>query len=130
MTEGTHSYDDKSPHGNVGEEAAKLAEAVQDWLGERTGRVPRDVWAMATGASEDFHSPECRVCPLCRAMRFFTSISPQVLDHLTDAAASLSSAMRAMSEERERAGSAARGTNAPPDRARSAPRDAPTDGET
>jgi hypothetical protein len=102
MADSAHSYDDKSPHGSIGEEAAKLTEAVQDWLGERTGRAPRDVWAMATGESEEFHSPECRVCPLCRAMRFFMTMNPQVLEHLTDAAASLSAAMRVMGEDGER----------------------------
>jgi hypothetical protein len=102
MTGSAHSYDAGSPHGTIGEEAVKLAEAVQDWLGERTGRAPRDVWATATGEPENLHSPECRVCPLCRAMRFFSTMNPQVLEHLTDAAMSLGAAMRAMGEDGDR----------------------------
>jgi hypothetical protein len=111
MTDGDHPYGDPPPHGSIGEEAAKLAEAVQDWLGGRTGRAPRDVWATVTAESEEFHSPECRICPLCRAMRFFTSMNPQVFEHLTDAAASFSAALRVMAEDGERPGS----TSAPAD---------------
>jgi hypothetical protein len=109
MVDGAQSYDGGPPHGSIGEEAGKLAEAVQEWLGRRTGREPRDVWAAATSVLEDDHAPECRVCPLCRAMRFFSSVNPQVAEHLSDAAASVSAAMRAMAEDRERGRSAPAG---------------------
>jgi hypothetical protein len=96
MTEGAPNSD-HHPHGSMGEEAVKLAEAVQDWLGERTGRGTSDVWAAAT-APGAFESPECRICPICRGMRLVTSMSPDVLAHLADAATSLAAAVRAMGE--------------------------------
>jgi hypothetical protein len=96
MTDGTQNSD-HHPHGSIGEEAVKLAEAVQDWLGERTGHATSDVWATAT-APGAFESPECRVCPLCRAMHFVSSLSPDVFAHLAEAATSLAAAARAMGE--------------------------------
>ena len=106
MVEGAGSFRDTPTPGSIGEEAAKLAEAVQGWLGERTGRAARDVWASATAEADDLHSPECRICPLCRAMRFFTTMNPLVVEHLADAAVSLGAAMRAMAEEKEPPGPA------------------------
>ena len=47
MTDGAHTPN-HHPHGSIGEEAVKLAEAVQDWLGERTHRGASDAWAAAT----------------------------------------------------------------------------------
>jgi hypothetical protein len=104
MTDGAHTPS-QHPHGSIGEEAVKLAEAVQDWLGERTGHGASDVWAAAT-APGAFESPECRVCPLCRAMHFITTMQPDVFAHLADAATSLAAAARAMGEHDGRAGSA------------------------
>ena len=96
MTDGDQNTD-HHPHGSIGEEAVKLAEAVQDWLGERTGRGPADAWAAAT-APGAFESPECRVCPICRAMHFVTTMQPDVFAHLADAVTSLAAAVRAMGE--------------------------------
>ena len=100
MTDGAKTSD-HHPHGSIGEEAVKLAEAVQDWLGERTGHGPSDVWTTAT-APGAFESPECRVCPLCRAMHFVSSLSPDVFAHLAEAATSLAAAARAMGEAETR----------------------------
>jgi Family of unknown function (DUF5304) len=111
MTDGAHTSD-HHPHGSIGEEAVKLAEAVQDWLGERTGNGPADAWAAVT-APGAFESPECRVCPICRAMHFITTMQPDVFAHLADAATSLAAAARALGEQEGRAahnrGSAASG---------------------
>jgi hypothetical protein len=101
MTDGSQPSDNH-PHGSIGEEAVKLAEAVQGWLGERTGQGASDVWAAATAAGA-FESPECRVCPLCRAMHFVSSLSPDVFTHLAEAATSLAAAARAMGEAEARA---------------------------
>ena len=108
MTDGDQNTD-HHPHGSIGEEAVKLAEAVQDWLGERTGRGPADAWAAAT-APGAFESPECRVCPICRVMHFVTTMQPDVFAHLADAATSLAAAVRAMGEAE------GRGEQAPTDR--------------
>lgn len=101
MTQGTGPFaaHQHEAHGSIGEEAAKLAEAVQQWLGERTSGNVGDVWAAAT-ATGAFESPECTVCPVCRAMRFVTSVQPEVLGHLADAATSFAAAVRAMGESR------------------------------
>jgi hypothetical protein len=96
MTDGAQTSD-HHPHGSIGEEAVKLAEAVQDWLGERTGRGASDAWAAAT-APGAFETAECRVCPICRAMHFVSSMQPDVFAHLADAATSLAAAVRAMGE--------------------------------
>ena len=101
MTDGAHTPD-HHPHGSIGEEAVKLAEAVQDWLGERTGHGPADAWAAAT-APGAFESPECRVCPICRAMHFVSTMQPEVFAHLADAATSLAAAARAMGGPEARA---------------------------
>ena len=103
MTDGSPTPDGH-PHGTIGEEAVKLVEAVQDWIGERTGHGTSDVWAAAT-APGAFESPECRVCPICRAMHFVTTMQPDVFVHLADAATSLAAAVRAMGEVSGRAGS-------------------------
>ena len=100
MTESAGAHHSDHPmHGNIGDEAAKLAEAVQDWLARRTGRTSSDVWAAATSTDGLFDSPECRVCPICRGMKVFTSLRPEVFEHLADAAASFSAAVRAMADE-------------------------------
>jgi Family of unknown function (DUF5304) len=106
MTDGAQAPD-PHPHGSIGEEAVKLAEAVQGWLGQRTGqrtgRAPTDAWAAAT-APEAFESPECKVCPICRAMHLVSTMQPDVFTHLADAATSLAAAARAMGNQDSRAG--------------------------
>ena len=96
MTDGSQTPN-HHPHGSISEEAVKLAEAVQGWLGERTGRGPAEAWAAATTPGA-FESPECRVCPICRAMHFVTTMQPDVFAHLADAVTSLAAAVRAMGE--------------------------------
>jgi Family of unknown function (DUF5304) len=102
MTDGAHTPD-QHPHGSIGEEAVKLAEAVQGWLGQRTVHGFADPWAAAT-APGAFESPECRVCPICRAMHFITTMQPDVFTHLADAATSLAAAARAMGDAEGRTG--------------------------
>lgn len=95
-------------HGSLGEEAARLAEAVQDWLrgaarggmgggagmggGPGAAGTPGDPWAEATAPRGA--SPECLVCPICQGLRLLRSTRPEVFEHLSDAAASLSAALR------------------------------------
>lgn len=81
MTENAHS------HGTLGEEAQKLAEAVQDWMNGAGAR-----WADADRSSGP--APECRVCPVCQLLRLLGGANPEVFAHLADAAASLSAAFR------------------------------------
>ena len=95
MTEQARSSD-HHPHGTLGEEAAKLAEMAQQWLADRSTADLGDVWREAT--SDDL-PPECRTCPICRARRILAGLSPEVFEHLSDAAVSLSAAVRAMSKD-------------------------------
>ena len=98
MTDSARTYD-HLPHGTLAEEAAKLAEVAQQWLGERSagglGGLG-DVWADAT---DDGAPAECRTCPICRAKRMLAGLNPEVFEHLADAATSLSAAVRAMSKD-------------------------------
>lgn len=87
------------PHGSLAEEAAKLAEVAQLWLRDRTGHAADDPWAEATAPDASGEPPECRTCPVCRAKRFVRDVNPEVLEHLSDAAASLASAVAAMSSK-------------------------------
>ena len=85
-------------HGSLSEEAGKLAEILEAWLAG--ARQSAGAWAAAepTGEGESLHSPECRVCPICRAMHFVTTMQPDVFAHLADAVTSLAAAVRAMGE--------------------------------
>jgi hypothetical protein len=79
-----------SAPGSLGEEAARLAAAVQDWL-----QTPHEE-AEPGGESP----PECMVCPACRLLRLVQGTRPEVYGHLADAAASLSAALREMTGDR------------------------------
>ena len=100
-----HPTPDDHPHGSVGEEAEKLAAAVQEWLGEwRSGSGgfgsfgglgggrAGDVWAAATAHEPD--GAECRMCPICQGLRLLRGTRPEVFEHLSDAAASMAAALR------------------------------------
>ena len=69
------------PLGNVGEEAAKLFTALQDWARE------------SAAGDDHSHAPEqggeCAWCPLCRGAALVRHTSPEVKAHLAVAASSL-----------------------------------------
>lgn len=85
--------------GSLGDEAARLAAAVQDWLhglpdprrtaGEAATPAPGD----GAQSGED-SPPECLVCPACQLLRLLRGARPEVYGHLADAAASMSAALR------------------------------------
>lgn len=97
MTERARPFDHVA-HGTLAEEAARLAEAAQQWLVERAGSGGHDVWADAIDGMADGAPPECRTCPICRARRLMAGVNPDVLAHLSEAAAALGAAVRAMSK--------------------------------
>ena len=106
MTDGARaswSAAEPPPHGSLAEEAAKLAEVAQQWLRDRSApgaaEAGDDPWAAATDGHDT--APECRTCPICRARRFVRNVDPEVLAHLSDAAASVSAAVQAMSNKRQ-----------------------------
>ena len=85
-------------HGSLGEEAARLAAAVQDWLHAAPGGQPHN--AGPDGRPGDEPPAECLVCPACQLLRLVRGTRPEVYGHLADAAASLSAALREMTADR------------------------------
>jgi len=82
--------------GSLGEEAARLAAAVQDWLHAMPGSHASGPDGEAGGETP----PECQVCPACQLLRLVRGTRPEVYGHLADAAASLSAALREMTAAR------------------------------
>lgn len=78
----------REPLGSVGEEAAKLLDALHEWArdgagGERHGHATAGVGAGSGGV-------ECSAwCPVCRGAQLVRQTSPEVKAHLTAAAGSL-----------------------------------------
>lgn len=70
------------PVGSVGDEAAKLLAAAQEWARQR---VPGE--GHISGA-------ECQVCPFCQGVALLRQVKPETVDHLLAAASSLVSALR------------------------------------
>jgi hypothetical protein len=87
--------------GSVGEEAAKLLGALQDWARDRGSE---HVHATAEGlgglaGSVNDHvatgSESCLYCPLCQVISAVRNTRPEVKDHLVVAASSLVQALLA-----------------------------------
>jgi hypothetical protein len=74
------------PHGTIGDEAAKLLDAVQDWARRSFG----DGAHIATGA------PECTWCPICQLIAVLRGDRPEISDKIADATASVVAALRAV----------------------------------
>ena len=84
--------------GSVGEEAAKLLHALQDWAGSSGGECADATASAAAGAASAWErlnehvatgAPECRYCPVCQVIAGVRQTSPEVRAHLTSAASSL-----------------------------------------
>jgi hypothetical protein len=98
-------------HGSLSEEAGKLAEILEAWLAG--ARQSAGAWAAAdptdsAAGGERLHSPECRVCPICRLLALLRGVRPETYEHLLDAAASLVAALRVSVEGAERSWTAGR----------------------
>jgi hypothetical protein len=89
-------------HGSLHEEAGKLAELLEAWLAG--ARQSAGAWAASDPEDEGagLHSPECRVCPICRMLALVRGVRPETYEHLLDAAASLLAALRVGVEGAER----------------------------
>ena len=80
--------------GSMGEEAAKLVEALTDWArGAAGGELP-----LATG------SEQCTLCPVCQALSLLRRANPQTFAHLADATTSFIAALRTVVETHDHAG--------------------------
>lgn len=75
------------PLGSAAEEAGRLFAAVEDWARSRAGGL-LDAEHLATG------SAACSVCPVCQTVDALRQVTPETVDHLLDAAASVVAALR------------------------------------
>ncbi|GAA1925966.1 hypothetical protein [Nocardioides marmoribigeumensis] len=90
--------DDRDEVGSVGEEAAKLLGALQDWARDtgaaHAGGVADDLGAQVRDLGAHLaHGEDCRYCPVCQAIRVFRETSPEIKQHLATAAGSLAQAV-------------------------------------
>lgn len=90
--------EDAGSVGSVGEEAAKLLGALQEWARESgsayLGGVTEDLGDHVKDLGAHVaHGEDCRYCPLCQAIRVFRETSPEVKQHLASAAGSLAQAV-------------------------------------
>jgi hypothetical protein len=112
------SDEEKEQVGSVGEEAAKLFSALQDWAKENGGEYADAAGGAAAGAASAMHavnehiatgSAECRYCPVCQVISAVREISPEVKQHLTSATASFVQALAtAMATHADQGGQARR----------------------
>jgi hypothetical protein len=81
------------PLGSASHEAARLLDALGQWLGARTADTGAWSEHIATG------SAECRLCPLCRLIALALDTSPELAGHLDDALRSVGSALRLVGDQ-------------------------------
>jgi hypothetical protein len=91
------------PVGSLAEEAAKLFAALQGAAGESGGSAHGDHQADGADGAAGFlgehlatGSRECTVCPVCQAIAFARQVSPEVRQHLSQAASSVAQAVTAL----------------------------------
>ena len=89
---------DEDPTGSIGEEAAKLFEALQDWAAAGgSGHLDAGTSAAAAAAAAAHRVNEhiatggadCRYCPVCQVISAVRGTPPEVREHLVSAAGSL-----------------------------------------
>ena len=79
--------------GSIGDEAAKLVEALTDWArGAAGGELP-----LATG------SEECTLCPVCQMIALARRARPETFTHLADATTAFLAAVRTVVETHDHA---------------------------
>jgi hypothetical protein len=105
-------------------EAVRLVEVLRKRMNGGAGSGSGDVWSDATSDAWGEHiatgAPECRYCPVCRAIAASRTSGPDVLGHVVSAGESLLSALRETARGFERTKPAAS--------PRHEPGDAPADG--
>ena len=110
------------PVSSVGEEAAKLFDALQDWAkAEDGGGAAAGVEGLVDGLADRWRAvdehvatggQDCTYCPLCQVIHKVRGSSPEVRTHLAVAASSLLQAAATLIEAR----AARPGTGAPTDK--------------
>jgi len=76
--------------GPLGEEAARLVEALSEWARGHGEDVP-----IANGA------PECKLCPVCQLLTLMRHAKPETFTHLLEATAALAAAARTVVESHQ-----------------------------
>jgi hypothetical protein len=107
---------EREPVGTLAEEAARLLAAVHVWAGDSgpdsapDPGAPGDDASAANGGPDhhedqshdhehEHESVECHWCPLCRLVRAARSTTPEVRDHLSQAAISLALAVKGLLDD-------------------------------
>lgn len=75
--------------GSLGEEAAKLLGAAEEW------------WREHAPSLAVHQGPECVICPVCQGLSLVRGASPDVFEHLTTAVTSLLLAVKSAVEAQE-----------------------------
>jgi hypothetical protein len=78
--------------GPLGEEAARLVEALSEWARGQGEELP-----FATG------SAECRLCPVCQLLSLMRQARPETFAHLLEATAAMAAAVRTVVESHHHA---------------------------
>jgi len=76
--------------GSVGDEAARLLFAAQDWLHKNVGDP--DTSKISTGA------PECQWCPVCQVIAVLRGDRPEVTAKIAETQTALSGLLRALAD--------------------------------
>jgi hypothetical protein len=76
--------------GPLGEEAARLVEALSQWASGHGEELP-----FATGAAE------CKLCPVCQLLSLMRQARPETFTHLLEATAALAAAARTVVESHQ-----------------------------
>ena len=84
--------------GSIGEEAAKLLAAAEEWMRGARERVGSAVVDLGTA----HQGPECQICPLCQLLALLRSTKPETFEHLVDAYGSLLLALKSAVDAHER----------------------------
>ena len=108
MSDDRSGTPDGDPLGSVGEEAAKLFDALQDWVKE-SGPAGGHPGGPAAGLGDQWRSvnehmatggQDCTYCPLCQVIHKVREASPEVRTHLAVATSSLLQAAATLLEAR------------------------------
>lgn len=91
-----------NPVGSVGEEAAKLFDALQDWAKEGGLGAPSGLGDQFRSVNEHIATggEDCTYCPVCQVIHRVRQASPEVRTHLAVAASSLLQAAAMVLEAR------------------------------
>lgn len=97
---------DTDPFGAAAEEAARLVDALGQWLAARAARGTGPIDLDTVDAHIATGSAECRLCPLCQLIALARAASPELSRHLDAAVESLLALARVALDgvDRQRAG--------------------------